>query len=278
VTDVNASFVRDLVGRGLERREALWLVEEFSPGADADAARAVELAGTRRLAGEPLQYVIGHWPFRTLDLDIDPRVLIPRPETEELVSLALGALATSQATSPLVLDMGCGSGAIGLSILSELSERGIAATVVAVDSSIDALDVARRNAIKHGLHAVSFVHSSWFDGLDPSLQGHVDLVVSNPPYVGEIEFETLDPVLHHEPYGALVSPSSSGVEGFKDLEVVVRESMSWLRPGGSLVCEHGSTQADALVQLATSKGYVNVIDVSDMAGNARVLIARKSLS
>lgn len=278
MTDVNAAFVSDLVGRGLERREAMWLVEEFSPGADADAARAVELAGTRRLAGEPLQYVIGHWPFRTLDLDVDLRVLIPRPETEELVSLALKALVSSQATSPLVFDMGCGSGAIGLSILSELAERGISATVVAVDSSIDALDVARRNAIKHALHAVSFVNSSWFKDLDPSLQGHVDLVVSNPPYVGESEFEALDPVLRHEPYGALVSPSSSGVEGFKDLEIVVRESINWLRPGGSLVCEHGSTQADAVVQLATSTGYANVVDVADMAGNARVLIARKPLT
>jgi release factor glutamine methyltransferase len=275
VTDVNAAFVRDLVGRGLERREALWLVEEFSPGADVDAARAVELAGSRRLAGEPLQYVLGHWPFRTLDLDVDSRVLIPRPETEELVSLALQALVLSQATSPLVLDMGCGSGAIGLSILSELAERGVAATVVAVDVSNDALDVARRNAVKHGLRAVSFVNSSWFRDLDPSLQGHVDLVVSNPPYVGESEFENLDAVLRHEPYGALVSPSSSGIEGFKDLEIVVRESITWLRPGGSLVCEHGSTQADALVQLATSSGFVDVVDVTDLAGLARVLVARK---
>jgi release factor glutamine methyltransferase len=174
-----------------------------------------------------------------------------------------------------VLDMGCGSGAIGLSILSELAERGVAATVVAVDVSNDALDVARRNAVKHGLRAVSFVNSSWFRDLDPSLQGHVDLVVSNPPYVGESEFENLDAVLRHEPHGALVSPSSSGIEGFKDLEIVVRESITWLRPGGSLVCEHGSTQADALVQLATSSGFVDVVDVTDLAGLARVLVARK---
>ncbi len=93
----------------MQRHEARWLVEEFVPGGDIDAAPALRAAAKRRLDGEPLQYVIGHWPFRTLDLDVDARALIPRPETEELVSIALEELATSGAVAPVIVDLGCGS-------------------------------------------------------------------------------------------------------------------------------------------------------------------------
>src|SRR5487761_2636792 len=94
VTGVNSYLVSELIEAGLNRREARWLVEEFMPGADADAIESLRRAARRRLAGEPLQYIIGHWPFRGLDLAVDPRVLIPRPETEELVGVALSELAT----------------------------------------------------------------------------------------------------------------------------------------------------------------------------------------
>ncbi len=275
MTDVNAELVSELVDAGLDRREARWLVEEFVPGGDPDAAPALRVAAKRRLNGEPLQYVIGHWPFRTLDLDVDERVLIPRPETEGLVDVALRELAACEVAAPLIVDLGCGSGAIGLSLLDELRQRGVAATLVAVDESLDALALARRNALKHRLHAASFVHSSWFESLDPSLRAHVDLVVANPPYVSEAEFVTLDPVLRHEPRGAIVSPDASGVGGFDDVEHVIQGASQWLAPRGVLVLEHANTHREAALDVARAAGFSHVEDLDDLAGQPRVLVARR---
>jgi release factor glutamine methyltransferase len=275
VTAVNSEFVSELVDAGLERREARWLVQEFVPGGERDARDALMVAANRRLKGEPLQYIIGHWPFRSLDLDVDERVLIPRPETEELVNVALRELALADLSAPLIVDMGTGSGAIGLSLLSELSARGISASLIAVDESNDALVVARQNARKHRLDAVSFVRSSWFDSLDVSLRGRIDLVVANPPYVALGEFDDLDPVLRYEPRGALVAESAQGVEGFADLEIVIREAYEWLAPSGVLVCEHGEAQRGAVLEHATVAGFRFVEDHDDLAGRARVLVARR---
>jgi release factor glutamine methyltransferase len=275
VTDVNAEFVAELVAAGVKRREARWLVEEFVPGGDPDAGAALRQAAARRLNGEPLQYIIGHWPFRTLDLDVDDRVLIPRPETEELVDVALRELARSGAVAPVMVDLGTGSGAIGLSLLAELAERGVAASLVALDESLEALDVARRNAAKHRLFAASFVRSSWYGALDVSLRGRVDLLVANPPYVGEAEFETLDPILRYEPHGALVAGDARGVAGFSDLETIISGAPTWLSARGVLVCEHANTHRDAVCELARSVGFREVDDLIDMAGLSRILVARR---
>jgi release factor glutamine methyltransferase len=275
VTDANVRFVDELVDIGIEQREARWLVEEFVPGSDDGAREALMVAARRRLDGEPLQYILGHWPFRGLDLDVDERALIPRPETEELVDVALRELAGAATSAPLIVDLGTGSGAIGLSLLSDLALRGIPASLVAVDESSDALALARQNARKHHLSAVSFVQSSWFASLDRSLKGRVDLIVANPPYVDEAEFSTLDPVLYYEPRGALVAPSANGVGGFADLDVIVGESVEWLAPSGVLVCEHGDTQRDAVLVAAHAAGYREVIDLDDMAALPRVLVARR---
>jgi release factor glutamine methyltransferase len=275
VADAKPALQRELVARGLAAREARWLVDEFYLGADPDALVGLEGAVTRRLAGEPLQYVIGHWPFRSLDLDVDPRVLIPRPETEELVTHALGELAALDVTTPLIVDLGCGSGAIGLALLDELTKRGVRASVVALDVSTDALAVAKRNALKHGLHQISFVQSSWFDDLDPSLRGRVDLVVANPPYVGAREFASLDEVLRYEPYGAIVADDVDGVEGFADVARVIRESGPWLAEHAAVVVEHGEGHGVAARQLAESAGFVHVRDEKDLAGKDRVVVARR---
>ncbi len=265
--------VADLVALGVERHEARWLVEEFATRPDADQSTLLA-AARRRLAGEPLQYVVGHWPFRALDLDVDPRVLIPRPETEEMVDVALGELSGAD-RAPLIVDLGCGSGALGLAILDELRSRGVGGALIAVDESTAALDVARANARKHALRAVSFVASSWFDALDHSLRSRVDLVVANPPYVGDSEMADLDPVLGHEPRGALVSPDARGVVGFEDLSIIVDEAFEWLRPGASLVVEHGVGHREALRGLASARGYVDVRGVDDLSGRPRVFVARR---
>jgi release factor glutamine methyltransferase len=275
VTEVNAEFVSELVDAGIDRREARWLVQEFVLGSERDAHDALLAAATRRLNGEPLQYIIGHWPFRTLDLDVDERALIPRPETEELVDVALRELAAGAVAAPLIVDLGTGSGAIGLSLVSELLTRGVAASLIAVDESSDALALARQNARKHRLDAVSFVHSSWFESLDESLRGRVDLIVANPPYVGEAEFADLDPILHHEPRGALVAEDARGIPGFADLDIVIRDAFVWLAPYGALVCEHSETHRRAVLELAHAVGFGTVEDLDDLTGRHRILVARR---
>ena len=272
VTDARSRFIDDLVTRGLERREATWLVDEFAPGGDAEAEQAVHSAGLRRLAGEPLQYIIGHWPFRELDLDVDPRVLIPRPETEELVGYALEVLAHHGAASPLILDLGCGSGAIGLALLQELATLGIAASLIAVDASADALAVAKRNALKHGLLRVTFIESNWFSAIDESFLNTFDLIVTNPPYIAEAEMVELDDVLNYEPRTALVAGDVGG-PGLSDLHAILNEAPRWLSPSGALVAEHGFTQGDAVLAMARHAGFGAVRDLADMAGHPRILVA-----
>jgi release factor glutamine methyltransferase len=274
VTDANAAAVRELVDAGLDRKEARWLVDEFVLGGDLEAG-ALRVATKRRLDGEPLQYIIGHWPFRSLDLDLDERVLIPRPETEQLVGIALEELARLDVVAPIIVDLGCGSGAIGLSLLQELGVRGVVASVVAVDESLDALAVARRNALKHGLHAVSFVHSTWFESLDASLRHHVDLLVANPPYVSDEEFAALEPELGFEPHGAIVAPDNGAVAGFGDLRIIITGALEWLAPEGVLVCEHADTQREAVLEAASGAGFTDVADLNDLAGLPRVLVARR---
>lgn len=260
---------------GLAVREARWLIDEYTSDAGIDVI-AVHSGAARRLGGEPLQYVLGHWPFRSLDLDVDARVLIPRPETEELVGVAMAELARTGLRAPVVVDLGCGSGAIGLALVHELLERGVRATLICVDASHDALDLAKHNARKHAIEDVSFVHSSWFDDVDESLRGRVDLIVANPPYVGERELLELDPVLRYEPYAALVSSDSSDVVGFADLELIINESPQWLSDQGRLICEHGATQRDAVVRSARGAGFASVHVYDDVAGLARIVVARRA--
>jgi release factor glutamine methyltransferase len=276
VTGVNRDLVAELVASGLEAHEARWLVEEFVSDGDLGDLSALRAAAQRCREGEPIQYVIGHWPFRSLDLDVDARVLIPRPESEELVGVALNELATRNVRAPVIMDLGCGSGAIGLALISELSERGVAASLIAIDETSDSLDVARQNAIKHEIHAVSFVQSSWFEDLDQSFLGRVDLIVANPPYVGALEFEDLDDVLRYEPFGAMVAPDAHGIVGFEDLDVIISGALDWLSPSGTLICEHSNVHGTAVLDAATRAGFNSVQDIEDMAGHPRILVARRA--
>lgn len=255
----------------LEPTEVRWLEEEaYGAGADRvvntlTSARFRDLVARRR-SGEPLQYVLGHWAFRRLDLLVDRRVLIPRPETEWVVEQALRRLPDGDVT---VLDLGTGSGAIALAVASE---RWPSARVVATDASADALAVARANLAGLGRAAtrVELHHGDWWDGVPPELRGELDLVVSNPPYVAPTD-ELPGEVADWEPVDALV-PGPTGLEA---LEVIVAGAASWLRPGGWLVCEIGDTQGQAVRRLATASGLVDVDVLPDLAGRDRVLTARR---
>jgi len=223
----------------------------------------------RRAAGEPLQYVVGSWGFRRLDLLVDRRVLIPRPETETVVEAALGELA--RLGGDVVVDLGTGSGAIALSMAVEARPSEVWAT----DSSADALAVARANLAGVGGRAatcVRLVEGNWFGALPAELRGRVDLVVSNPPYVAEPEVADLPPeVAGHEPRAALVG----GPTGLEQVARIVAEAPDWLASPGALVVELAPAQASAASALARDAGFADVDVRPDLAGRLRTLVARR---
>jgi release factor glutamine methyltransferase len=292
-----AGLIADLTAEVADRvgsvREAAWIVGQLAGAPDAPADRAAvwdeALAlADRRAAGEPLQYVLGTWQFRTLELAVDRRVLIPRPETEQVVEVALGELARigagrAEAADPLVcVDLGTGSGAIALSLAVEGPGRAAGPLEVwATDRSTDALDVARANlgalsAVDPTAGAqVTLSGGSWFDALPDRLARRVDLVVANPPYVAEDEYAGLDPgVRDWEPASALVAPrGSSGVAGLADVEAVVAGAARWLGPAGALVVELAPAQAYAAIDVARRAGFSRVGTVRDLAGRLRMLVA-----
>ncbi len=255
------------------------------PPAAVSAARAM---AARRAAGEPLQYVFGHWPFRTLDLLVDPRVLIPRPETEQVVDVALAearrlapeARAGLPAGTLVVVDAGTGSGAVALALAAELG-RSVVREVWATEASAGALDVAAANlaALRadrgEDLPRVELVRGSWLEPLPADRRGAVDLVVSNPPYVSAAEWRGLDAEVRAEPRRALVAgPGSDGTPGLADVEAVLDQSLRWLRRPGAVVLELAPHQADVASGLARHLGYQGIRVECDLAGRPRALVAR----
>ncbi len=226
----------------------------------------------RRLVGEPLQYVLGVWGFRTLDLLVDRRVLIPRPETEEVAGWALDELdrlrLASTRSGPLTaVDLGTGSGAIALSLVAERRDVDVWAT----DVSVEALDVASANLAGLGGPArrVTLAEGSWFDALPAELRGGVDLVVSNPPYVAADDDLPAE-VAEWEPPGALV-PGPTGLEALLPL---VAEAPAWLARPGSLVVELAPGQAEAVAEAARSAGFAEALIEIDLRGRPRAVVAR----
>jgi len=286
----------DLIGEVAARvgshREAVWIVEHAEAAAPAGegpagvAVRAFVLAD-RRASGEPLQYVLGTWPFRGLELEVDRRVLIPRPETEQLVDAALLELDRialgRHPDEPLVcVDLGTGSGAIALALASEVGS-GRALEIWATDVSDDALTVAganrerlaRRDPAAAG--RVTLAAGDWFGALPGGLAGAVDLVVSNPPYVSEEEYSGLEEdVREYEPRGALVAgPGACGLPGMAAVEAVVAGSALWLRRSGGLVVELAPSQAHPASDAARRAGFTRTATRRDLAGRVRMLVAER---
>jgi release factor glutamine methyltransferase len=220
----------------------------------------------RRIAGEPLQHVLGRWGFRTLDLLVDARALIPRPETEVVAGLALAEVDRLGAS--LVVDLGTGSGAIALSIAAETWPR---VEVWGTDASPGALAVARANLAGLGRRAsvVRLAEGDWFAALPADLAGRIDLVVSNPPYVAAADPLPAE-VRDWEPASALV-PGPTGLEA---IERIVADAPGWLSRPGALVLEIGETQADAVRAMAIDAGFTDVEVHPDLAGRDRAVLAR----
>ena len=306
---------------GCETSELLSIWHE--PATELVTARYEQML-QRLQAGEPLQYVLGSWGFRRLDLFLDNRVLIPRPETEIVVEVALGELANrakmlsnqsasqSHATTGtgltprlLVADLGCGSGAIGLSLAAECPN----AEVVCTDISADALAVTRANLAGIGTAGmrVRLAQGNWYDALEKipsphrptaptqssqaanlpkppkksttnsnpaqnsqasSLKGRLDLIVSNPPYIADHE-QLPEIITAHEPANALYA----GPKGTEAIHALLSEAPQWLTPGGSIVCEIAPHQAEAATNAAQAAGLTNIKILPDLANHPRILRA-----
>lgn len=210
----------------------------------------------RRMGGEPIAYLLGQREFYGRDFSVTPAVLIPRPETELLVDLALSKLAALEA--PRVLDLGCGSGCIALSIACERPD----AVVTAVDFSHEALAVARANAVQHQAK-VQFVHSDWYAALD---QQSFDLIVSNPPYIPEADPHLAQGDLRFEPATAL----SSGADGLTAIRQIIGRAHVHLQTAAWLLIEHGYDQAEVMHTLLHEAGFEPIEQHRDLAGITRV--------
>ena len=260
--------------RGLERLEAQWLLlHALGRPADARAwllahdtdalddvvARRFESLVERRAAGEPLAYVVGSTEFFGLTLQVDPRVLIPRPDTETLVNWSLEVLSSLAEPRMLeILDLGTGSGAIALALAHSLKALNRPAHVTAVDASADALAVAGENARRLGLN-IRFIESDWFEQVSEPLH----LIASNPPYIASADAHLTD--LTHEPLEAL----TAGPDGLDDLRHIIDQGAGHLVPGGWLLLEHGYDQARQVRKLLDQRGFVQVQSRLDLAGLER---------
>lgn len=213
----------------------------------------------RRISGEPLQYIEGTAAFASLDLVVDHRVLIPRPETEGLFELAIRMVRAPE----VIVDLCTGSGALALA----LKKTFPVAAVFATDISPDAVEVASLNRFRTGLH-VYIAEGDLFDPLPAAILGTVDLIVTNPPYVAEVDFGGLPREVQREPRVALVS----GPSGLEVIQRIGAVAAQWLRPGGVFVCEIGETQG---VSAASSLHDLPGVVRQDLAGRDRYLVAVK---
>lgn len=228
-------------------------------------AAALRRGLTRVAAGEPLQYVLGEWEFRSLTLNIDRRALIPRPETEQLVDLILAAPEVWAREAPLIVDVGTGSGCIVLSLAQERPQ----AVLVATDISAAALELARENAERCGLAArVTFREEA---GCGAFLAGSVDAVISNPPYITRDTVSTLERhIREYEPITAL----DGGVDGLDCIRAISRDAALVLKPEGRIFFEIGDDQGPAVRDILEAHGFAEVAILNDWAGKTRFATAR----
>lgn len=251
--------IRVLLGHALGVSRA-WLIAHEHDELPAALLEKYEALLARRLAGEPVAYLLGEKEFFGRSFHVTPDVLVPRPETELLVELALAKLPADKPVR--ILDLGTGSGCIAITLALERPDCG----VVAVEQSATALVVAKRNAVHLGAK-LGFYQGSWYQAL-PLDTEKFDFVVSNPPYVAEGDPHLA--ALAHEPASAL----ASGTDGLADIRHIVAGAPDWLKPGGWLLFEHGWDQGEACRDLLQQAGFCNVETRADLAGIGRVTLGR----
>ncbi|NLS11650.1 peptide chain release factor N(5)-glutamine methyltransferase [Vibrio sp. SM6] len=213
----------------------------------------------RRLTGEPVAYLVGEREFWSLPLKVSPATLIPRPDTERLVELALVCAQHSQGP---ILDLGTGTGAIALALAHELPQR----TVIGVDLMLEAQALATQNGERLGIKNAQFRQGSWFEPIDADER--FDVIVSNPPYIDPDDPHLSQGDVRFEPLSALVAQE----HGLADLRYISEQARSYLKPNGWLLFEHGYDQGEAVRNLLTQLGYQQVRTEQDYAGNDRVTL------
>ena len=244
---------------GKSHGDRAWLLAHDTDALSDDATRQFDALAHRRAAGEPLAYLVGYQEFFGLRLQVDPRVLIPRPDTETLVNWSLDLLQSDALPADAaILDLGTGSGAIALAIAQHLKTAGISARVTGADASAGALAVARENALGLELDVV-LIESNWFENVGE----HFHLIATNPPYVASADPHLAD--LTHEPLNAL----TAGADGLDDLRKIIAQAPAHLDPTGWLLLEHGFDQALAVRELLTQRGFLQVQSRLDLAGIER---------
>jgi len=241
-------------------RSQTWLFAHARDPAPAGVAERFEALVARRAAGEPVAYLTGVRGFWGFDLAVTPATLIPRPETELLVELALARLPPGDAR---VVDLGTGSGAVALAIARERPD----ASVLATDASVAALGVARANAQALGLARVRFALGDWYA---PLAGARFDVIASNPPYIEDADPHLAQGDLRFEPASAL----SSGVDGLDAIRTLAAGAIVHLAPGGWLLVEHGLAQGAAVRGLFSRAGLVEVATERDLEGRERVTLGR----
>lgn len=238
-----------------------WLIAHDDEQLTAAQTAAYGALIARRAAGEPVAYLTGSREFYGRDFKVTPAVLIPRPETELLVELALQRLP---ANGGCVLDLGAGSGCIGVTIAAERPD----VQVTLVDASAQALDVACFNAHRFAAANTTLLRSDWYAALGAA---RYDLIASNPPYVAAGDTHLQQGDLRFEPQSALVA----GADGLADLRHIVAGAPAHLLPGGWLICEHGHDQAEACTALLRQSGFIHIFTARDLAGIHRVSGGRR---
>jgi release factor glutamine methyltransferase len=215
----------------------------------------------KRLTDYPIAYLLGTQDFWSLALIVTEDVLIPRPETELLVEMALEKI--QYITSPKILDLGTGSGAIALALATERPD----AFITASDYSHNALAIAQKNAQQHALHAVNFIQSDWFATIKPQV---FDLIVANPPYIKADDLH-LQQGIRHEPLQALVA----GKTGLDDINNILANALAYMKKGAWIMIEHGYDQGDTVPQLMQHAGLQHTDCIKDYSGNNRLSIGMK---
>ncbi len=257
--------------------EARWILERADQIAEgARIAPVARSMAARRAGGEPLQYVLGTWSFRNLELKVDERALIPRPETEQVVDAALERWRRTRPGDGAlcIVELGCGTGAITLSLIRELRGETRFGECVMTDVSSETLRLAGENAMALGAAGVTLRLGNWFGALSEGLHGSIDILISNPPYVAESQRGHLDPVIDWEPDIALYAPQSrEGVEGFAHVETLITQARTWLSPGGVLCLEMSEGHVAIAMALAEEVGLVGVEEIRDLAGMPRGMTA-----
>lgn len=231
---------------------------------DAQTLEKLTALLTRRATGEPMAYILGEVDFWTLNLEVSPDTLIPRPDTEILVEQALNRLPLKEPV--MILDLGTGTGAIALSLADELKKRGQNSRVLGVDLIPNAVALAQRNALRNQLPQVEFRQSSWFENVTEKF----DLIVTNPPYIDSQDIHLTQGDVRFEPLTALVSEE----EGYQDLRHIIEQAPDYLNSAGWLLLEHGWQQGEKVRSFFDNNLWEMVATVKDYGDNERVTLAR----